>query len=309
MSERLLAVWGARDFKDYEYVKRVLDQMQLGPDVTLVTAGKQPDAHGISTFASWYSERVLGKPAREHYPDYEKHPENRSRAREESIQKISASAHALLVFWDGLSVSTLKLLRERGHGQQPITVVYCPKDEHKFYLPETERKLLKYVQVWTDAGVSLKHSVQGYGYMIRSAGKTHEYSFAEWLEQVGSPRAELECVSRALQFFAPELRARLFVDLITDSEWTIMSLHALLGRPPLEGKAPYKNFQAESMKRLQPVVDLVRSCGLLRFQHVRGHRGHVENERCDQLAGQAIKELIAQLSASNPSGTATTEAT
>ena len=81
------------------------------------------------------------------------------------------------------------------------------------------------------------------------------------------------------------------VDLHTDSQYLQNGMNDWLARWKRNGwktaaKKPVKNVD------LWQALDELASHHTVRWHWVRGHDGHVENERCDELANEAIRRGI-----------------
>ena len=116
-----------------------------------------------------------------------------------------------------------------------------------------------------------------------STGIEKEASGAE--RETTNNRMELLAVIRGLEALRRPCRVHLF----TDSKYVGQGLTEWLpnwkARGWKRGKDPVKNVE------LWQQLDALASRHKLRFTHVRGHSGHPENERCDQLAVAAYQNL------------------
>ena len=82
------------------------------------------------------------------------------------------------------------------------------------------------------------------------------------------------------------------VDLHTDSQYLRNGMAEWLARWKRNGwrtadKKPVKNTD------LWQALDALAAKHLVRWHWVRGHAGHPENERCDELANEAIRRALA----------------
>jgi ribonuclease HI len=128
------------------------------------------------------------------------------------------------------------------------------------------------VQVWTDGACSGNPGPAGAGVVIIDGKERVELS--EYLGTATNQIAELEAILRGLR--AIEDRSRPVV-VYSDSAYSIGLLTA---NPPWKAK---KNVELVAELR-----ELVRAFADLRFVKVPGHAGVPLNERCDQLARDAI---------------------
>jgi len=147
------------------------------------------------------------------------------------------------------------------------------------------------VQLFADGACSGNPGPGGWAFILRhpASGKEIERSGSE--PQTTNNRMELTAVIRGLE----ALTRRTDVELVTDSEYVGKGLTQWLLKWKANGwrrgsgkdKSPVKN--EDLWRRLDELVLKHR----LRFTHVRGHSGHPENERCDELAVAAYRQLMA----------------
>jgi ribonuclease HI len=117
-----------------------------------------------------------------------------------------------------------------------------------------------------------------------ASGKAREASGAE--AETTNNRMELTAVIEGFR----ALTRPSSVDLYSDSEYVLKGLKEWLKGWKAKGwrtaaKKPVKNAD------LWKVLDELASGHEVRHHWVRGHSGHPENERCDQLAVAAIEAL------------------
>jgi ribonuclease HI len=141
------------------------------------------------------------------------------------------------------------------------------------------------VELYSDGACSGNPGKGGWAYILRhlSTGTEKESSGAE--RDTTNNRMELLAVIRGLEALRRPCRVHLF----TDSKYVGQGLTEWLpnwkARGWKRGKDPVKNVE------LWQQLDALASRHKLRFTHVRGHSGHPENERCDQLAVAAYQNL------------------
>lgn len=128
------------------------------------------------------------------------------------------------------------------------------------------------IQVWTDGACSGNPGPAGVGVVIVDGDRRTELS--EYLGTATNQIAELEAILRGLRAVKDKHRP---VVVYSDSAYSIGLLTAV---PPWKAK---KNVELVAELR-----ELVRTFPNLRFVKVAGHAGVPLNERCDQLAREAI---------------------
>jgi ribonuclease HI len=146
------------------------------------------------------------------------------------------------------------------------------------------------VRLFTDGACSGNPGPGGWAFILKhpATGKMLERSGAE--PRTTNNRMELTGVIKGLSVLKQPCR----VELVTDSQY--------VGKGIMEWLANWKRlgWQRRDGKQLKPVlnVDLWKEIDALllvhkvQVTHVLGHRGHPENEACDQMAVEAYKRLL-----------------
>ncbi|NMC20026.1 MAG: ribonuclease HI, partial [Thermogutta sp.] len=149
---------------------------------------------------------------------------------------------------------------------------------------------LPQVLLYSDGACSGNPGPGGWAFILRhpASGKEMVQSGAE--PETTNNRMELTAVIRGLE----ALRRPSRVTVITDSQYVGKGFSEWLPgwrangwMRKVKGKpVPVKND--DLWRRLAELLDQHD----VRFQHVYGHTGHAENERCDQLAVEAYRKLM-----------------
>ncbi len=141
------------------------------------------------------------------------------------------------------------------------------------------------VEIFTDGACSGNPGPGGWGALLRCRGVEKELSGGE--KETTNNRMELTAVISALA----ALKTSCDISLYTDSKYVMDGITRWLPNWKKNGwktsnkKSPVKN------------VDLCQRLGELAGGHeirwiwVKGHAGHAENERVDELARNAIRNL------------------
>ena len=143
----------------------------------------------------------------------------------------------------------------------------------------------KYVEIFTDGACSGNPGPGGWGAILRYGDKEKELSGGE--KETTNNRMELTAVIKALS----ALKEPCVVKLTTDSKYVCDAI--------LNGwvYSWQKNGWKKADKKPALNVDLWETLLPLlethevKFNWVKGHNGHKENERCDQLAVSFYKTL------------------
>ena len=140
------------------------------------------------------------------------------------------------------------------------------------------------VEIYTDGACRGNPGPGGWGVLLRYKGREKTLSGAE--RETTNNRMELMAAIRALE----TLKRPCKVTLFTDSEYLRKGITEWLSNWKRRGwktadKKPVKN--TDLWRRL----DSAAGQHDVRWRWVRGHSGHPENERADELARMAIEEL------------------
>lgn len=141
---------------------------------------------------------------------------------------------------------------------------------------------LHHVEIFADGACSGNPGVGGYGAILRSGQKEKELSGCETMTT--NNRMELMGVITAIE----ALKKPCIVTVITDSNYVKKGMTEWIGGWI---KNNWKNSQRKEVLNRDLWERLLKACGphTIDWQWIKGHNGHIENERCDVLARKAIK--------------------
>lgn len=150
--------------------------------------------------------------------------------------------------------------------------------------PHSSPKPIPSVALFTDGACSGNPGPGGWGALLRCKGLEKELSGAE--PDTTNNRMELMAAIEGLK----SLKRACAVDLYTDSKYVLQGLTEWLPGWKARGwktadKKPVKN------QDLWMALDEQVARHHVTWHWVKGHAGHVENERVDELARMAIKTL------------------
>jgi ribonuclease HI len=143
---------------------------------------------------------------------------------------------------------------------------------------------LKNVLIFTDGGCSGNPGIGGWGALLRY-GK-HEKELSGSAPNTTNNQMELTAVIKALS----ELKEPCHVTLYSDSQYVIKGMTEWLSGWKSRGwksadKKPVKNVE------LWQELDILSQKHHIDWNWVKGHAGHIENERVDSLCQQEIAKL------------------
>ena len=133
------------------------------------------------------------------------------------------------------------------------------------------------VYLFTDGASRGNPGPGGYGVILRYGN--HEKELSEGFKKTTNNRMELLAVIKGLETLKKE---GLDVIVVSDSEYVINAIE----------KGWLKSWENKGWKKVKN-VDLwkrfleVSKNHQIKFKWIKGHNGHPENERCDQLAVEA----------------------
>ena len=145
---------------------------------------------------------------------------------------------------------------------------------------------MKHVDIYTDGACSGNPGPGGYGAILRYG--THEKELSEGFAETTNNRMELLAAIRALEL----LKEPCEVTLYSDSQYLINSITKGWAKKWRDNNwMRAKKEPALNADLWEPLLNLCDKHRIT-FVWVKGHAGHAENERCDQLAVGAYAKFI-----------------
>ncbi len=149
---------------------------------------------------------------------------------------------------------------------------------------------MKEVELFTDGACSGNPGPGGWAFILRCSKTGKELECADGMRETTNNQMELMAVIRGLE----SLKEPCLVTLYADSNYVGQGLTQwMAGWKSRDWKrkdgskwVPIKNI--DLWKRLD---ELTKTHQIV-YQHVKGHAGHCENERCDQLAVAATQRYL-----------------
>ncbi|CCV03659.1 Ribonuclease H [Mesorhizobium metallidurans STM 2683] len=159
----------------------------------------------------------------------------------------------------------------------------------------------KHVEIFTDGACSGNPGPGGWGAILRFNGKTKELSGGE--AETTNNRMELLAAISALN----ALKEPCEVDLHTDSKYVMDGISKWIHGWKKNGwktadKKPVKNGE------LWQALDEANRRHKVTWNWVKGHAGHAENERADELAREGMAPFKPRLARPAPAATPAKEA-
>lgn len=144
----------------------------------------------------------------------------------------------------------------------------------------------KEVDIYADGGCRGNPGPGGWGVLLQSGAYEKEL----WGGELGTTnnRMELTAVIRALEALKKPTRARVH----TDSQYVQKGISEWIHNWKRNG---WRTADKKSVKNadLWQILDGLAARHEIRWIWVKGHAGHIGNERADRLANRGIDELLA----------------
>ena len=151
-------------------------------------------------------------------------------------------------------------------------------------MSESENETKKRIEIYTDGACSGNPGPGGWGAILRFQGKEKELSGGQ--PSTTNNQMELQAAIEALK----ALKEPCVVDLYTDSQYLRQGITQWIHNWKRNGwktsdKKPVKN------QELWTELDALVQTHSINWHWLKGHAGHPENERCDELARNEIDRL------------------
>lgn len=149
---------------------------------------------------------------------------------------------------------------------------------------------MKKVSLFTDGACSGNPGPGGWAFILRCLATGKELERSDGEPQTTNNQMELMAVIRGLE----ALKEPCDVTLYADSSYVLQGMSSWMkgwksrGWKRKDGSrlVPVKNV--ELWQRLDELMQRHE----VQFEHVKGHAGHIENERCDSLAVAAYQKYL-----------------
>jgi len=177
--------------------------------------------------------------------------------------------------------------KSKGPGPGSGVKVQDKAESDKPSLAPCPLPLAPVVEIFCDGACSGNPGPGGYGAILRCRGKEKELS--GYASETTNNRMELTASLEALR----QLTRPCKVTVITDSQYLVKGMTEWLAGWQRNGWKNSKKEPVLNRDLWEALLEAVKGHQVV-WQWVRGHDGHVENERCDSLAREAISTLKAR---------------
>ena len=147
---------------------------------------------------------------------------------------------------------------------------------------------MKQVEIYTDGACRRNPGPGGWGALLRSNG--HEKELCGGALETTNNQMEMMAAIKALE----SLKETCQVDLFTDSKYVKLGITEWIMRWKTNG---FKNAKKKPVVNAELWIrlDAVASQHQINWQWVKGHAGHVDNERADALANRGLELKLREL--------------
>ena len=147
---------------------------------------------------------------------------------------------------------------------------------------------MKQVEIYTDGACRGNPGPGGWGVLLRSNG--HEKELCGGALETTNQKMELLAAIKALE----SLKEPCQVELFTDSNYVKQGITEWIINWKKNG---FKNSKKKPVvnTELWMRLDTIASQHKVNWQWVKGHAGHIENERADALANRGLEQKLKEL--------------
>lgn len=149
---------------------------------------------------------------------------------------------------------------------------------------------MKKVELYTDGACSGNPGPGGWAFILRCTKTQKELERSDGEPESTNNRMELTAVIMGLQ----ALKEPCEVTLFADSTYVLQGMKSWMAGWKKRG---WKRKEGSSLKPVKnddlwKQLDKLMAMHEIKYEHVKGHSGHLENERCDVLAVAAYQQYL-----------------
>ena len=149
---------------------------------------------------------------------------------------------------------------------------------------------MKEVFLFTDGACSGNPGPGGWAFILRCCKTEKELERSDGEPESTNNKMELTAVIRGLEALSEPCKVTLFAD----------SSYVLQGMSSWMAGWKKRGWKRKDGSKLVPVknvelwqqLDKLMATHTIKYEHVKGHAGHIENERCDGLAVEAYPKYL-----------------
>ena len=153
-----------------------------------------------------------------------------------------------------------------------------------------KRSRMKKVSLFTDGACSGNPGPGGWAFILRCERTDKELERSDGVPETTNNQMELMAVIRGLE----ALKEPCVVTLYADSSYVLQGMQKWMAGWKSRGwkrKDGSKLVPVKNVELWRQLDDLMQRHHI-DFEHVKGHSGHLENERCDELSVTAYQKYL-----------------
>ncbi|MGB1925264.1 MAG: ribonuclease HI [Rubripirellula sp.] len=149
---------------------------------------------------------------------------------------------------------------------------------------------MKKVSLFTDGACSGNPGPGGWAFILRCQRTEKELERSDGVPETTNNQMELMAVIRGLE----ALKEPCEVTLFADSSYVLQGMQKWMTGWKARGWKRKDGSKLVPVKNVELWMELDQLMGQhqIAFEHVKGHSGHLENERCDELAVTAYQKYL-----------------
>lgn len=149
---------------------------------------------------------------------------------------------------------------------------------------------MKQVHLFTDGACSGNPGPGGWAFILRCTKTEKELERSSGQAETTNNQMELRAVIEGLK----ALREPCEVTLFADSTYVLQGMQKWMAGWKSRGWKRKEGSRLAAVKNVElwKELDGLMQKHSIRYEHVKGHDGHLENERCDQLAVAAYQKYL-----------------
>ncbi len=200
-------------------------------------------------------------------------------------KKLSAAVTALDKFFSDYGDLSLKDMSDLLKGAE---VVKEPTVSSDFSIPDLGRSFSYYA--FSDGACRGNPGPGAWGSLVQDHEGLVVYEASSVEVNTTNNRMELQGAIEALKFIQTEFGTQGAIALVSDSKYVVDGIKSWVegwkrrGWKKADGKTP------ENIQQWQELDHVVGKFNNIHFFWVKGHSGHPQNEKCDQLANEALDD-------------------
>lgn len=149
---------------------------------------------------------------------------------------------------------------------------------------------MKKVSLFTDGACSGNPGPGGWAFILRCQRTEKELERSDGVPETTNNQMELMAVIRGLE----ALKEPCDVTLFADSSYVLQGMQKWMAGWKSRGWKRKDGSKLVPVKNVElwKELDQLMARHQITFEHVKGHSGHLENERCDELAVTAYQKYL-----------------